>query len=123
MWMFRTRRIIQSSWPDMFGDIVATFTGLVGRPWLHASAIWRLTTPSSAHSRLHAEVSPAHKVDPIGILLTTKLMLDSLKETERADGLERHRPRHRRRQSATSDMGGKNTTLEVAQAIADYASS
>ena len=58
------------------------------------------------------------------MLLTTKLMLDWLKETDRAERLEKAIARViAEGKVRTYDMGGKNTTLEVAQAIADYASS
>jgi 3-isopropylmalate dehydrogenase len=40
-----------------------------------------------------------YKVNPIAMLLTTKLMLDWLKETEMATRWECHRSRHRGRQS------------------------
>jgi len=45
------------------------------------------------------------------MLLTTKLMLDWLKETERAERLEKAIVEGKVR---TYDMRGKNTTLEVA---------
>ena len=57
------------------------------------------------------------------MLLTTKLMLDWLKETEMANRLEAAIARViSEGKVRTYDMGGKNSTLEVAKAVADYAS-
>ena len=58
------------------------------------------------------------------MLLTAKMMLDWLKETDKATRLENAVARViKEGKVRTYDMGGKNTTLEVAKAIADYASS
>ena len=58
------------------------------------------------------------------MLLTAKLMLDWLKETEMATRLETAIARViKEGKVRTSDMGGKDSTLDVAKAIADYASS
>jgi isocitrate dehydrogenase (NAD+) len=59
-----------------------------------------------------------YKVNPIAMLLTTKLMLDWLKETEVAIARVIAEGKVR-----TYDMGGKNSAVDVAKAIADYASS
>jgi isocitrate/isopropylmalate dehydrogenase len=57
------------------------------------------------------------------MLLTAKLMLDWLKETEMANRLETAIARViSEGKVRTYDMGGNNSTLEVAKAIADYAS-
>ena len=57
------------------------------------------------------------------MLLTAKLMLDWLKETEMANRLEAAIARViSEGKVRTYDMGGKNSTLEVAKAITDYAS-
>jgi isocitrate/isopropylmalate dehydrogenase len=51
-------------------------------------------------------------------------MLDWLKETERATGLETAIARViAEGKVRTYDMGGKNSTLDVAKAIANYATS
>jgi isocitrate/isopropylmalate dehydrogenase len=56
------------------------------------------------------------------MLLTTKLMLDWLKETEMATRLETAISRViAEGKVRTYDMGGKNSTLEVAKTVADYA--
>ena len=63
-----------------------------------------------------------HKVNPIAMLLTTKLMLDWLKEADMARRLESAIARViKEGKIRTYDMGGKNSTPDVAKAIADYA--
>ena len=58
------------------------------------------------------------------MLLTAKLMLDWLKETEMATRLETAIARViAEGEVRTYDMGGNASTLDVAKAIADYASS
>jgi isocitrate dehydrogenase (NAD+) len=62
--------------------------------------------------------------------LTAKLMLDWLRETEMATRLESAIPANANPariviaegKVRTYDMGGKDSTLDVAKAIADYAS-
>jgi isocitrate/isopropylmalate dehydrogenase len=74
-----------------------------------------------------------YKVNPIAMLLTAKLMLDWLNETERATRLESSIARViAEGKVRTYDMsaigrtrrgeGGKDSTLDIAKAIADYAS-
>ena len=54
------------------------------------------------------------------MLLTTKMMLDWLGETEKADRLEKAIAEViSEGKIRTYDMGGSNTTLEVGQAVAD----
>jgi 3-isopropylmalate dehydrogenase len=63
-----------------------------------------------------------YKVNPIAMLLTTKLMFDWLKENEMATRLETAIARViAEGKVRTYDMGGKNSTLDVAKAVADYA--
>jgi 3-isopropylmalate dehydrogenase len=58
------------------------------------------------------------------MLLTGKLMLDWLKETEKAGRLEAAIARViAEGQVRTYDMGGKASTLDMARAVADYAGS
>jgi 3-isopropylmalate dehydrogenase len=65
-----------------------------------------------------------YKVNPIAMLLTAKLMLDWLQETEMATRLENAIARViKEGEVRTYDMGGKDSILDVAKAIADYASS
>jgi isocitrate/isopropylmalate dehydrogenase len=57
------------------------------------------------------------------MLLTTKQMLDWLKEDDKATRLENAIARViKEGKVRTYDMGGKDSTLDVAKAIADYAS-
>jgi len=64
-----------------------------------------------------------YKVNPVAMLLTAKLMLDWLKETEIATRLETAIARViAEGKVRTYDMGGKASTLDVAKAIADYVS-
>ena len=61
-----------------------------------------------------------YKVNPIAMLLTSKLMLDWLKETDMATRLENAIARViKEGKVRTYDMGGKDSTLDVAKAIAD----
>ena len=61
-----------------------------------------------------------YKVNPMAMLLTTKMMLDYLDETDKAEALERSISKViKDAMIRTYDMGGSNTTLEVGQAVAD----
>jgi 3-isopropylmalate dehydrogenase len=61
-------------------------------------------------------------MNPIAMLLTTKLMLDWLKETDMAKRLESAIARViKEGKVRTYDMGGRASTLEMAKAVADYA--
>ena len=65
-----------------------------------------------------------YKVNPIAMLLTAKLMLDWLRENEMATRLESAIARViKEAKVRTYDMGGNASTLDVAKAIAEYASS
>jgi isocitrate/isopropylmalate dehydrogenase len=60
----------------------------------------------------------------MAMLLTAKLMLDWLKENDMATRLETAIARViKEGKVRTYDMGGNDSTLDVAKAIADYASS
>jgi len=61
-----------------------------------------------------------YKVNPMAMLLSTRLMLEWLGETERAAVLEKAIAEViRDGKVRTYDMGGSNTTLEVAQAVVE----
>ena len=63
-----------------------------------------------------------YKVNPHAMLLTAKLMFDWLGESQRAAQLESAVARViKEGKVKTYDMGGKNTTLEVAKEVAKYA--
>ena len=127
MWMFKNPQdysVLVAE--NMFGDIVSDLcAGLVGglgfAPSANLGDKYAVFEPTHGSAPKYAG---QYKVNPIAMLLTTKLMLDWLKETERAERLENAIARViAEGKVRTYDMGGKNTTLEVAQAIADHASS
>jgi 3-isopropylmalate dehydrogenase len=61
-----------------------------------------------------------YKVNPLAMLLAAKLMLDWLGESDKAAALESAIAGVvKDGQVGTYDMGGSNTTLEVAQAVAE----
>ena len=63
-----------------------------------------------------------YKVNPIAMLLTVKLMFDWLKENEMAMRLESAIARViAEGKVRTYDMGGKDSTLDVAKAVANCA--
>ncbi len=61
-----------------------------------------------------------YKVNPIATILAAKMMLDWLGEKDKAETLEQATAEViRQGKVRTYDMGGQNTTLEMARAIAD----
>lgn len=106
---------------NMFGDIISD---------LCAQLVGGLGFSSSGNIGDHYAVfEPTHgsapkyagqyKVNPMAMLLTVKLMLDWLGETEFAERLEKAVSEViAEGKVRTYDMGGSNTTLEVAQAVA-----
>jgi len=127
MWMFKNPQdysVLVAE--NMFGDIVSDLcAGLVGGLGF---------APSANLGDNYAVFEPTHgsapkyvgqyKVNPIAMLLTAKLMLDWLKENDMATRLENAIARViKEGKVRTYDMGGKNSTLDVAKAIANYATS
>jgi isocitrate/isopropylmalate dehydrogenase len=117
----------------MLGDIVSDLcAGRVGglgfAPSANLGDKYAVFEPTHGSAPKYAG---QYKVNPIAMLLTAKLMLDWLKETEIATRLENAiatsanpaRIVIAEGKVRTNDMGGKNSTLDVAKAIADYASS
>jgi isocitrate/isopropylmalate dehydrogenase len=106
---------------NMFGDIISD---------LAAQLVGGLGFASSGNiSDNYAVFEPTHgsapkyagmyKVNPMATLLTVKLMLDWLGETSQAECLESAIAMViKEGKVRTYDMGGKNTTLEIAQAVA-----
>ncbi len=106
---------------NMFGDIISD---------LAAQLVGGLGFASSGNiGDNYAVFEPTHgsapkyagmfKVNPMATLLTVKLMLDWLGETSQADCLEGAIATViKEGKVRTYDMGGKNTTLEIAQAVA-----
>jgi len=127
MWMFKNPQdysVLVAE--NMFGDIVSDLcAGLVGglgfAPSANLGDNYAVFEPTHGSAPKYAG---QYKVNPIAMLLTAKLMLDWLKETEMATRLESAIARViAEGKVRTYDMGGKASTLDVAKAIAEYASS
>jgi len=108
---------------NMFGDIISDLCAqLVGGLGFASSGNigddYAVFEPTHGSAPKYAGT---YKVNPMAMLLTTKLMLDSLGEKELAERLEKAIARViRQGKVRTYDMGGTNTTLEVAQAVSNY---
>ena len=108
---------------NMFGDIISD---------LSAQLVGGLGFASSGNiGDNYAVFEPTHgsapkyegqyKVNPMAMLLTTKLMFDYLGEKQQAEVLEKAIGRViREGKVRTYDMGGNNSTMEVAEAVANY---
>jgi len=82
-----------------------------------------ITMPSSRHDHAAPKYAGQYKSNPIAMLLTAKLMLDWLKETEMATRLESAIARViAEGKVRTYDMGGK-LLLSTCQSHCRYASS
>jgi len=122
MWLVKNPQdygVIVSS--NMFGDIVSDLAAqLVGGLGFAASgnigddfAIFEPTHGSAP------KYAGQYKVNPTAMLLAVKLMLDWLGETETARALEQAiADTIAEGEVRTYDLGGSNTTLEVAEAVA-----
>ncbi|MDD4918017.1 MAG: isocitrate/isopropylmalate family dehydrogenase, partial [candidate division Zixibacteria bacterium] len=106
---------------NLFGDIVSDLCAqLVGGLGFAASgnigddfAVFEPTHGSAP------KYAGQYKVNPMAMLLSVKLMLDWLGETATADKLERAIAAVvKEGKVRTYDMGGSNSTLEVAEAVA-----
>jgi 3-isopropylmalate dehydrogenase len=106
---------------NMFGDIISDLCGqLVGglgfSPSANIGDDYALFEPTHGSAPKYAG---KYKVNPIAMLISTKLMLEYIKEKEMADRLEKAIARVIGEEKVrTYDMGGTNTTLEVAEEIA-----
>jgi len=109
---------------NLYGDIVSDLcAGLVGglgfAPSANLGDNYAVFEPTHGSAPKYAG---QYKVNPIAMLLTAKLMLDWLKENEMATRLETAIARViKEGKVRTYDMGGKDSTLDVAKAIASYA--
>jgi 3-isopropylmalate dehydrogenase len=107
---------------NMFGDIVSDLCAqLVGGLGFAASGNigdnYAVFEPTHGSAPKYAG---QYKVNPLAMLLTTKMMLDWLGETDKANALENAIAEViSDGKVRTYDMGGSNTTLEVAEAIAE----
>lgn len=106
---------------NMFGDIVSDLCAqLVGGLGFAASgnigdklAVFEPTHGSAP------KYAGQYKVNPMAMLLTTKMMLDWLGENDSATSLEAAIAAViKEGKVRTYDMGGSNTTLEIAEAVA-----
>ncbi len=126
MWMFKNPQdysVLVAE--NMFGDIVSDLcAGLVGglgfAPSANLGDNYAVFEPTHGSAPKYAG---QYKVNPIAMLLTAKLMLDWLKESEKVTRLEAAIARViAEGKVRTYDMGGNSSTLDVAKAIADYVS-
>ncbi|MDD5528638.1 MAG: isocitrate/isopropylmalate dehydrogenase family protein [bacterium] len=107
---------------NMFGDIVSDLAGqLVGGLGFAASA--NTGDKYGVFEPVHGSApkyTGMYKVNPIATIFTSKLMLDWLGETEKATRIEQAVIKVLQEGKVrTYDLGGKATTLEVAEAIAE----
>jgi 3-isopropylmalate dehydrogenase len=124
MWMFKNPQdysVLVAE--NMFGDIVSDLcAGLVGglgfAPSANLGDKYAVFEPTHGSAPKYAG---QYKVNPIAMLLTAKLMLDWLNEKDMAARLENAIARViKEGKVRTYDMGGKNSTLEVAKEVAKY---
>ncbi len=107
---------------NMFGDIISDLAAqLVGGLGFAASANigddFAVFEPTHGSAPKYAG---QYKVNPMAMLLTTKLMLDWLGEKDMASSLDAAIASViAEAKVRTYDMGGSNTTLEVAEAVAN----
>jgi isocitrate/isopropylmalate dehydrogenase len=122
MWLIKnpqTYGVLVSS--NMFGDIISDLCAqLVGGMGFAASANigdkYAVFEPTHGSAPKYAG---QHKVNPMAMLLTVKLMLDWLGETKTAARVEAAVASVIKEGAVrTYDMGGKASTLDVARAVA-----
>lgn len=107
---------------NMFGDIVSDLCAqLVGGLGFAASGNigdnYAVFEPTHGSAPKYAG---QYKVNPMAMLISVKLMFDWLNETEKANTLEGAIAEViKEGKVRTYDMGGSNTSLEVARAVAD----
>jgi 3-isopropylmalate dehydrogenase len=105
---------------NMFGDIISDLCAqLVGGLGFAASGNigdnYAVFEPTHGSAPKYAG---QYKVNPMAMLLTTKLMLEWLGETDRASRLEGAVATViKEGKVRTYDMGGSSTTLEVAEEV------
>jgi 3-isopropylmalate dehydrogenase len=125
MWMFKNPQdysVLVAE--NMFGDIVSDLcAGLVGglgfAPSANLGDRYAVFEPTHGSAPKYAG---QYKVNPHAMLLTAKLMFDWLGESQRGTQLENAIARAiKEGKVKTYDMGGKNSTLEVAKEVAKYA--
>lgn len=107
---------------NMFGDILSDLSAqLIGGLGFACSA--NIGDNLAVFEPTHGSAPKyygLYKVNPIAMILTVKMMLDWLDETEMAEKLETVVAEViKEGKVRTYDLGGSNTTLEVAEAIAN----
>jgi len=106
---------------NMFGDIVSDLCAqLVGGLGFAASGNigdnYAVFEPTHGSAPKYAG---QYKVNPMAMLLSVKMMFDYLNETDKAAALDKVIAKVvKEGKIRTYDMGGKNTTLEVAREVA-----
>ena len=122
MWLVKNPQdydVLVSS--NMFGDIISDLSAqLIGGLGFAASGNigddYGLFEPTHGSAPKYAG---QYKVNPTAMMLSTKLMLDWLGETEKASKLQKAIAKNIKQSKVkTYDLGGNNTTLEVAEDIA-----
>lgn len=109
---------------NMFGDIVSDLCAqLVGGLGFASSGNigddYAVFEPTHGSAPKYAG---QYKVNPMAMLLSTRMMLEWLGESDKSERMENAIARViKEGKVRTYDMGGENTSLEVAQAIADLA--
>jgi len=107
---------------NMFGDILSDLCAqLVGGLGFACSANigddYAVFEPTHGSAPKYAG---QYKVNPMAMILTVRMMLDWLGETEKASGLEQAVAQViSEGKVRTYDVGGENTSLEVAEAVAE----
>jgi len=109
---------------NMFGDIISDLAAqLVGGLGFASSGNigdnYAVFEPTHGSAPKYAG---QYKVNPMAMLLTVKMMLEWLNEKESAERVENAIARViSEAKVRTYDMGGNNTTLEIAEAVVSYA--
>lgn len=124
MWMFKNPQnysVLVAE--NMFGDIVSDLcAGLIGglgfAPSANLGDTYAVFEPTHGSAPKYAG---QYKVNPTAMILTAKMMLDWLGETDKATRLEAAVSRViKEGKVRTYDMGGKATTLEMSREIAKH---
>jgi isocitrate/isopropylmalate dehydrogenase len=125
MWMFKNPQdydVLVAE--NMFGDIVSDLcAGLVGglgfAPSANIGDTYAVFEPTHGSAPKYAG---QHKVNPIAMLLTVRLMFDWLGEAELSRRLEGAIARVvKEGKVRTYDMGGTSSTLDVAREVSKFA--
>ncbi len=111
--------------PNLYGDIISDLCAqMVGGLGFGCSG--NIGTRLAVFEPTHGSApkyAGQHKVNPIATILAAKMMLQWLGETDKAERVERGVAAViKEGKVRTYDMGGTNTTLEVAEAIAGHMS-